>query len=39
MTKIREIECLCGARERDEGQARPRLCWACGRNTVGEFPK
>lgn len=35
MTKIRELECLCGARERDEGQARPRKCWACGSNTMG----
>lgn len=37
MTKVRENECLCGARERDEGQARPRLCWSCGNVTMGRF--
>jgi len=37
--RIKEISCLCGARERDEGQQRPRECWSCGKNTMGEFPK
>lgn len=40
MTKVRENECLCGARERDEGQQRPRKCWACGKaDGMGEYPR
>ena len=27
--RIKEIACLCGARETDTGQERPRECWAC----------
>lgn len=37
--KIKEIGCLCGARERDTGQQRPRLCWSCKRKTMGEQGK
>lgn len=36
--RVKEISCLCGARERDEGQERPRKCWDCGKETMGEFP-
>lgn len=35
MTRKPELECLCGAREPDTGQPRPRPCWACGRRTMG----
>ncbi|EQA97294.1 hypothetical protein L286_23505 [Sphingobium sp. HDIP04] len=38
MTKrIIEIECLCGAREPDTGQALPTRCWSCGKPTMGMF--
>lgn len=37
--RIKEVSCLCGARERDEGQPRPRECHGCGKKTMGEFPK
>ncbi len=38
--KIKEIACLCGARERDTGQERPRKCWGCGKpNGMGEWDK
>ena len=30
MTKTKEIACLCGAREDDHGQERPRKCWFAG---------
>lgn len=39
MTKIQELECLCGARERDTGQQRPRKCWSCGKREMGRFPR
>lgn len=28
---VREISCLCSAREDDHGQQQPRQCWNCGR--------
>lgn len=35
---IRELSCLCGARETDTGQPRPRQCWSCGKpDGMGEF--
>ena len=37
--KIRELSCLCGARETDTGQERPRECWACRKPTMGEFDR
>lgn len=37
--KIRELECLCGARETDEGQPVPRKCWNCGKVEMGRFGK
>lgn len=38
--KIKEIACLCGARETDLGQPRPRKCWGCGKqHGMGEFDK
>lgn len=37
MAKITEISCLCGAREPDNGQALPTLCWGCGKPTMGEW--
>lgn len=37
MTRKPEISCLCGARGPDTGQERPRLCWACGKMTMGSF--
>lgn len=40
MKKIAEIACLCGARETDTGQPRPRQCWSCKKpDGMGEFPK
>lgn len=35
--RIQEIECLCGARERDDGQTVPRRCWSCGKDEMGRF--
>lgn len=36
MTRKKELECLCGARETDTGQERPRRCWRCdGERTMG----
>ena len=37
MTRIIEIECLCGAREPDTGQTLPTKCWSCGKVTMGEW--
>jgi hypothetical protein len=37
--RIRELDCLCGARERDEGQERPRKCWSCRKIEMGRFGK
>ena len=37
MKRAMEIECLCGAREPDAGQALPCRCWSCGKPTMGEW--
>lgn len=38
--RIKEIACLCGCRERDTGQNRPRPCWGCGDKTgMGAFDR
>lgn len=33
------LACLCGAREDDHGQERPRKCWHCGERTMGRFDR
>lgn len=37
MKRTAEIECLCGAREPDMGNALPTKCWNCGKPTMGEW--
>lgn len=37
MKRVLEVECLCGAREPDTGQALPTKCWSCGSAGMGEF--
>lgn len=34
-----ELECLCGYRIPDTGQATPTLCKGCGKITMGAFPR
>ncbi len=33
------LGCLCGAREDDHGQERPRKCWHCGERAMGRFDR
>ena len=36
--RMPESTCLCGAREADTGQERPRECWGCGKaDGMGQF--
>ena len=37
LTRHPEIECLCGARELDIGQALPTECFKCEKPTMGEW--
>ena len=37
--RIKELSCMCGAREPDKGQPRPRKCWDCKKETMGAFPR